>query len=209
MMLEYLLNHLAMYVNFDLIESKGLSLHSFLLLQACSQNKTEDLGLYMEDNWEWVEMKRLESLGLVEYIKGKKDQSLFSKARATVKGRDLLGDLETPLVTDGDLKMFDYLSSMYLEAGEEGRSIGNKKKTKKYIAIFRARTNLNLHEMYWLCWLFLEEFKYTKVLEYIFFNSNKNRYGTFEGSFDDSPLFQFLDENRPRLDSLWKSKGVK
>ncbi len=63
--------------------------------------------------------------------------------------------------------------------------------------------------MYWLCWMFLEEYEYTKVLEYIFFNSNKNRYGKFENNIEDSPLYQFYDENKARVEKLWKAKNVK
>jgi len=86
--------------------------------------------------------------------------------------------------------------------------IGNKKKTRKYCAIFRKYLDLSLHQMYWLCTMFLEEYEYTRKLENIFMDSNKHRYGKFINNIDDSPLYQFYESNIDRVKYFWKIKEV-
>ena len=76
-----------------------------------------------------------------------------------------------------------------------------------YCAFFRQKLELSLHQMYWLCYLFLQEYEFTKRLEYIFFDSNKNRYGKFENNLEDSSLYQFYDENRERIIKILEIKN--
>lgn len=195
------------YFNFTLAHSKGLTPNMIILLQLIKQNKTEDnlspfIAMMMEDEV----LDILEQDGIVEYIKGNKKQTQFEKMRLSSKGLSLLEDLETPELTEGDVQMAEYLMQMYLNHEDKERVIGNKKKVKMYCAIFRNRMQLTLHQMYWLSVLFLEEYQFTKKLENIFFDSNKHRYGKFENHFEDSPLFQFFDENRARVEKFWSQK---
>lgn len=195
------------YFNFQLAHEKGLNPKILILLQLIRQNKIEPLSPFiamMIDDDEVLDM--LEKDGIIEYVKGTKKQTHIEKIRLSSKGMSLMEDLETPELTDGDVQMADYLMQMYLNHEDKDRVIGNKKKVKMYCAIFRNRMQLTLHQMYWLSVLFLEEYQFTKKLENIFFDSNKNRYGKFETHFEDSPLFQFLDENRVRIDRFWSQK---
>jgi hypothetical protein len=97
-----------------------------------------------------------------------------------------------PDVEEGDERMANYLIDMYLGKAD-GRSIGNKKNVIKFTAQFRKMLSLSLYEMYWLCDLFISETKYTLVLEKIFFDSNKHRYGEFKNHLEDSKLYQFFE----------------
>ena len=191
-----------MYVNFDLLISKGLDKSSFLLLQACSQNKTEDLGGIIENNWEWLELKRLETLGLIEYIKGTKNQSIQSKARISTKGRDMLDELETPLVTENDLKVFDWLEKVYKGLGKE---VGNRKKTKMYIALFRVHSQIDKNKLAVLINSFLKDdnqLEYSIRLEYLFFKPAN----MFQVRFDieQSRLYQYYLKHQETFDIAFK-----
>lgn len=175
-------------------------------MSAAKQNKGDlanEIAYYIQDDEIYEEMLKN---GLLKLIVGKKGQSDFEKLRLDKKGKKLLEDLEEVGVTENDERMFNYLCEMYLNNEDEERHIGNKKKTLKYCTEFRQIMGLDLYQMYWLCWFFLQEHSFTKKLEYIFFNSNKHRYGTFKGNLEDSPLYQFLDEKKEDIEKLWENK---
>jgi hypothetical protein len=192
------------YINFEILFKRGLIPHDLLFLQAVKQQKTEDTSEYIAILLDDERYEVLEEMGLVHQIKGNNSMSHIERMRVTSKGNKFLSEISIAGITEGDIQMYEYLSEMYLKEYGTDRTIGNKKKTKIYCAIFRKHLNLTLREMYWLCWMFLEEYEYTKVLEYIFFNNNKNRYGKFENNIEDSPLYQFYDENKDRVKLLWK-----
>ena len=195
-----------MYVNVNILSNSSFSFEDVIYLQLIKQLRTEPEVLDSVQGIPKATLENFEEKEYITFIKGKKNDSKLSKIRITKKGSDFLDNLNTPEITDGDVKMFDYLCEMYLKSDDEERVIGNKKKTKKYISVFRSKIGLSLHEMYWLCWAFLKDYKYTKKLENIFFDSNKNRYGKFENNIEDSPLYQYLDENRKQIEKIWKLK---
>lgn len=196
-----------MYINFEYLKQKGLTVSDVTILQIIKQLKIEpeleeDLAIVLTDDF----MEKAFERDYITTIKGKKKDSELSKLRLTSKGNKILDNIETPKVTEGDLKMYEHLCNFYLSHEDEERVLGNQKKTKMYCAIFRNRLSLSLHEMYWLCWLFVQRYEYTKKLENIFFDSNKIRYGKFENHFEDSPLYQFYEENKQEVNYLWKQK---
>jgi len=182
--------------------SRKMSVDNFLLLQACRQNKTESLGLFIEETWGKVGLAELESMGLVEYIKGKKNQSMFSKVRTTKKGNEILDDIETPEITEDDLKFFDWLEESYKGSG---RVIGNRKKTKMYIALFRAHSNIDKNRLAVLINSFLNnesEMGYSKKLEYLFFKPSS----VFQTKFDieQSRLYQYYLKHQEQFDKVFE-----
>lgn len=189
------------YFNFEYAKAKGISPNQIICLQLIKQNRTEDVSEFIDvSHLEYLQNKKL-----ITYIKGTSKQTELQKVRLTKKGNRLLEDIQIPEVTEGDLKMAEYLMKMYL-AEDENRIIGNKKKVKMYCAIFRKQMQFSLHEMYWLCWLFIDEYKFSKKLENVFFNADKNRYGDFKSNIEDSPLYQFFDENKEKVIEFWKKR---
>lgn len=196
-----------MYINYEILTSKLLSLHDLTILQLIKQNKIEPLSEVIKfevANTNIIE--KFSNIGYIEFIKGKKGQSEFELIRTTKKANEILEDIGTPEITEGDLQMRDYLIKMYLNNEDTERSIGNKKKIAMYISIMRNELNLTLHQFFYLCEYFLAEYPFTKVLEYIFFNSNKNRYGKFQNNLEDSSLFQFYDTKKLEVENYWKLK---
>ena len=196
-----------MYINYEILTAKLLSLHDLAVLQLIKQNKIEPLSEVIKfeaGNSNIID--KFSNLGYIEFIKGKKGQSEFELIRTTKKANEILEDIGTPEITEGDLQMRDYLIKMYLNNEDTERSIGNKKKIAMYISIMRNELNLTLHQFFYLCEYFLAEYPFTKVLEYIFFNSNKNRYGKFQNNLEDSSLFQFYDTKKLEVENYWKLK---
>lgn len=194
-----------MYVNFPLIKELGLPLNSVLVLFAANQNRINDESTTLEEFKEVV--RDLFELGLLENIKIKnKSESIYSLIRISAKGKKVLGDITTSEVTLGDCEMRDFLCKMYLDNPDEERKIGNKKAIGIYCSILRNHLGLSLHEFYYLCDYFLLEFKFTKLLEYIFFNKNKHRYSKFQDVIEDSPLYQFWEEKEQEVRNYWQLK---
>lgn len=177
------------------------------LLLVLKQAQKKDLSLEIASLVTSDEdLETLEKEGYIKYIKGKSKDNIMQRMRLDKKGTTFLNKLQNPEIEKGDIQMFDYLCKMYLNNEDDERHIGNKKKTLEYCTEFRQLLDLSLYQMYWLCWFFLEEFTHTKKLEYIFFNSNKNRYSTFKNNMEDSPLFQFYEERIKEVKKLWERK---
>lgn len=177
-----------MYINISILESKNLTLEEFAWLQLFKQNKLFDCADYLSN----VPQKTLDKFIVLELI----NETKKGKTYTSTKGTEWLDDINTVEVTDGDIKMRDYLCEMYLSHDDKDRKIGNKKKVGEYCAILRNHLNFDLREFYYLCEYYLENQTFTKILEYIFFNPNKFRYAKFKNHIEDSPLFQFYEQNK-------------
>jgi hypothetical protein len=204
-----------MTINFTLIKELGLSKDAVLVLFAAQQNRINDESTTLEEFKELV--RHLYDLGLLENVKRKNQaQNLYSLIRISPKGKKILEDVTTPEVTLGDCKMKDFLCDMYIyftvpETGEKiirdpDRKIGNKKQVGLNCCLLRNYLGLSLHEFYWLCDLFIEDYKFTKVLEYIFFNPKDHKYGKFKDHINSSPLYQFWEEKEQEVRNYWKLK---
>ena len=194
-----------MYINFSLIRELGLPLNSVLVLFVANQNRIGDESTTLEEFKEVV--RDLFDLGLLENVKRKaKSESLYNLIRISAKGKKILEDITTPEVTQGDCEMRDFLCNIYLDNPDEERKIGNKKAIGIYCSILRNHLSLSLHEFYYLCDYFLMEHKFTKLLEYIFFNKNKHRYSKFQDVIEDSPLYQFWEQKEEDIRQYFKLK---
>ncbi len=198
-----------MYINFKYAKEKKIPPGVILILQMCKQMKFEDLSTNLERLCLGDEsvLLKWENEGLIEHVKGKKGNTKWQTVRLTKKGGELLEQIETPDITEDDVKMFDYLVTMYLKNDPENkRSIGNKKNTLMYTAQFRNLVGLTVHEMYWLCMLFVQEYQFTIILENIFFTRSKHVFGKFKDNLQDSKLFQFYESRKADVEAYWKLK---
>ena len=186
-----------MYINFSLYPS-FLQPQDLFFLCVVKQVNTE-INI-PEDT-----LQRFSDNNLITWIKGKPKEEQRLKIRLSEVGKKLLENLETPDQTEGDLAMYEYLKNTYLSNGDD-RSIGNEKLTKIYCAQFRQILGLNLHQMYWLCMLFVERVEFTRVLENIFFVKKDNPYGKFKDNVDSSKLYIFYNENKKEVEQFWAQK---
>lgn len=194
-----------MYINYKLALSKELCPTKISLLQCIKQNKTEDLEEILSYYLNTDVLNDFHQLGLIEYVKPKKkSDTQFKLIRLSQKGVDLLDVITTPDLTEGDEKMYEYLCQMYLT--EEGRKLGNRKAGMMYCAQFRQIVGLSLHQMFYLCELFVNNTTFTKILEYIFFVKKDFPYGKFKDNIDSSKLYQFYNDNKQEVEHYWAQK---
>jgi hypothetical protein len=195
-----------MYINFKLLNGRGISPNEFMFLLVVKANKIEDNSGVIEYHFKDV-LSKFKETNLITFVKPKnKSENKYNTVRLTSVGNDWIDDITTPDVTEGDVKMRNYLCEMYLNNEDTERVIGNKKLISIYISILRRHLGLDLHEFYYLCDYFLSVYTYTKKLENIFLDKNKNRYGSFKSNLEDSPLYQFWEQNENDVREYFKQK---
>lgn len=179
-----------MYINFGMLDARGLTAQNLILLQMCKQNKFEDLSGFIEKRFDELDFLLLEERELIEYIKPKKkDDTKYQLARISKKGNELLSDLETPEITEEDLTVWNWLSESYKKAGKQ---VGNSKKGKLWLAQFRVESGITRNHLVKLCSEFLYDEKcqeYSFRLDYVFFRPAN----VFTTRFDinESKLWQY------------------
>lgn len=188
-----------MYLNVKMIEARGLTLDLVLLLQLCKQNKFEDLSEQIKLR-AGLDMAWLNERGLVEHVKAKnKSETEFHTVRLSKKGQTYLDDIETPEITDEDLKIFDWLSRTYKNAGKE---VGNRKKTLIWLANFRVESGINRNKLVTLCNYFLKDEhqqQYSQKLQYVFWKPS-HMYAT-KFQLEESKLWQYYLANQDHFDN--------
>ena len=185
-----------MYVNFSLYNLQPQDLYYIF---AVKQIETE-INIPNET------LQRFKDLDLITTVKGKPNQEERLKIRLSSKGKKFLDDLSTPEVTEEQIKMRDYLISMYLNNEDTERVIGNKKLIAQYISVLQNYLDLDIYRLYYLFEFFLAEHFFTKKLENVFLDRNKNRYGEFKNNIEDSPIFQFYEQRKKEVEWYWKQK---
>lgn len=196
-----------MYINYEIMTAKLLSLHDLGVLQLIKQNRIADLSKEIEFEVQGSQiLERFSQMGYIESIKGSLKDSLYKRIRTSKLGNDVLESIEIPDVTEGDLKMAEYLFQMYLNHEDEDRVLGNKKAITKYISILRNYLGFSLHQFYYLCEYFLAEYPFTKKLENIFMDKNKIRYGDFKHNLSDSVLLQFYEQKQKEVEYYFTQK---
>lgn len=193
------------YINLNILNSKNLSLLDVQVLQLAKQARIEDVSAVLGENSEIVDT--LLRIGLLEAIKGKKEETYFQKIRTTKTGNEILDLASTPLITDGDIQMYKYLSEMYLQE-DSTRVLGNRKAGLRYCSEFRQIMGFSLHEMYFLCEMFVANQQYSKVLEYVFHSKKENPYSKFKDIIESSKLYQFWCDNEYEIRNYW-AKQIK
>lgn len=190
-----------MYVNFELLKSKGLSTHNLMTLIAIKQNKAENLSELCKDMI-GLDMDLYKERELVTFVKAKnKSQTEFDLVRLSNKGQKILDDLETPEVLEEDITIFEWLKASYLA---KGKTVKNQKQCKRLIALFRVHSGISKNSLVRLASDFLDDDqqqKWSIVLDYIFFKPES----AFNIRFDleASKLYKYYIENKAYYDQIF------
>jgi hypothetical protein len=192
-----------MYINFEIAKKRGLSPTDVVNLQLISQNKTESLEDVITDNIPLSVLNWYQELEYVTLVKAKnKSEAIQKRIRLSPKGNDLLEDLQVPQINDDDLRIFEWVKSIYIK---EGKEIGNEKRTKMYIAQFSKESGITQNSLAFLIKTFLsdeKEFTYSQKMQYLFFKGES----LFSTRFDisSSRLFQYYQKNKNLFDTKFK-----
>lgn len=185
------------------MSGKTLTLYELGVLQLIRQNKIEDLSNEIQFEASEDILSKFSTLGYIEYVKPKKkSDNVYKCVRTTSKGNAVLEDIETPEINEDDLKIFNWLEQIYLDAGKE---IGNKKKTKMFIANFRVQSGIDKNSLAYLCQEFTNDesqYEWSQRLEYLFFKGAS----VFSVKFDinQSRLYQYYDRNKVKFDKQFE-----
>lgn len=189
-----------MYINFEIVKKRELSLTDVVNLQLISQNKTEKLEGVIFDNIPLTTLDEYQKQELVTLVKAKyKGDSIQNRIRLSPKGHDLLEDIQVPEVNDDDLQLYSWLESIY---NKEGKELGNRKKTKLYVALFRSHSGIDRNKLAFLCKTFMNDasqFEWSRRLEYLFFKPSN----AFSVKFDieQSKLYQYYLKYKQDFDN--------
>lgn len=189
-----------MYVNFEIAKKRGLSPTDVVNLQLISQNKTDKLEEIITDNIPLSVLNWYQELEYVTLVKAKnKSDSIQNRIRLSSKGNDLLEDLQVPQINDDDLQLYNWLEKTYQK---EGKELGNRKKTKLYIALFRVNSGIDRNKLALLCKAFMNDssqFEWSKRLEFLFFKPGN----VFSVKFDleQSKLYQYYIKHKEEFDN--------
>lgn len=189
-----------MYINFQLAKTKGLTPTDVANLQLISQNKIESLWEIITETVSLQTLDRYQNLGYITLVKAKnKGDTIQNRVRLSPKGSELLEDLQVPEVNSEDLMLYDWLEATYKK---EDKEIGNRKKTKLYIALFRSHSGIDRNKLALLCKTFMNDssqFEWSKRLEFLFFKPGN----VFSVKFDleQSKLYQYYLKHKEHFDN--------
>lgn len=190
-----------MYINLKYLTEKGLHFTDIFLLQLTKQQRTEDCFEFLFGFEE--QLASLKKLGYIDSIKGNKKLSATAKLRITKTGEELLSNLETPEIIEDDLILFEWVKGIYLS---RDKKLGNQKKTKLYIALFRAHSGIERNELATLLSAFVadeQNMEFSHVLEYVFFRP-ANVYTT-KFSLNESRLYNYYLTYKEIFDERFKA----
>ena len=190
-----------MYLNMKYLEGNNLSFEDVFVLQLAKQQRSEDCTDYLEGSKKSV--KSLEKLGYLTRIKGKKADPEMSKIRISKEGATVLDNLEIVEVTEDDLTLFDRMKGIYLN---KEKVLGNQKKTKMFIALFRVHSGINKNNLAFLMNTFViddRNMKFNNCLEYALFKP-QNAYAT-KFDLEESRLYQYYLTHKDHFDKQFKS----
>lgn len=192
-----------MYINFNVVKFMGYSPSDVFNLQIIFQNRTESLEELILESVSNDTLMSYSDKGLVTFIKEKnKKDTLANRVRIAPNGSELLSTFQIPEVNEDDLKLYDWLESVYKS---ENKEIGNRKKTKVFIALFRVNSGIDRNKLAYLCKVFMNDtsqFEWSRVLEYLFFKP-ANMYST-KFDLEESKLYKYYLRYQDMFDNKFK-----
>lgn len=153
-----------MYINYKYLKRSKLTVNDCFILFAAKQLEVE----YIIENLTDGQYSHFKELSLVEHIKQKsKKEHPYNSLRLSSKGKQFIEDLTSAPNEEEDIKVFDWLSKYYLNAGKE---IGNRRKTLNHIKDFRIKSDISKNNLINLCIHFLKENEdRSNKLEFVFY----------------------------------------
>jgi hypothetical protein len=187
------------YLNLNLIHDKQYTLPEVYCMQILKQARSEDMEQYLAMYLDDLILEKFAEEKIIDAVKKKKKTSSdFSTYRLSKKGNELLELFETPEINSDDIKIYDWLSGIYQSTERE---IGNKKRTKIWIACFRAHSGIQRNSLAFLCQHFINDesqMAWSQKLEFLFFKPSNLFTTKFE--LEQSRLYQHYIKHQAFFD---------
>jgi hypothetical protein len=185
-----------MFLNLKMLNSKNLTLDDFLLLTLLYQSKSQDTQSSLKERMSEAKLEEYKKLDLIKTLKN-------GELRLSPKGLEVLSTLTSDAsIEEEDILVQDWLAKHFRKLGKE---VGNQKKTKLYIALFRLQSGISKNNLIKLCKDFVDDEKnmeYSHRLEYMFFKPPS----AFATRFDleESRLWKFYLRNKEYYDNKFE-----
>lgn len=140
-----------MFINFDILKEEGLKLYEVPLLSLIKQNTKGKKETELEEYTDIPSLERLESLGLIEYRKGK--QSCYHRVMLSKKGKKLCLDLIQESFGKEEEVIIDWVISSFKSKGGQ---VTNRKESLRRLKWFSNMTGLEKNDLALLIKNFLE-----------------------------------------------------
>lgn len=173
-----------------------MELEDFLFLTLLHQAKAQDVQSLIKEK---ISEQKLEEYKERKFLKVLKNGEM----RLSPEGLEVLTDITSSAdVLPEDIMVFDWLSKHFKKIGKE---VGNMKKTKLYIALFRMQSGISKNNLINLCKDFVNDsgnMEYSHRLEYVFFKPPS----AFTTRFDleESKLWRFYNKNKEHYDTRFE-----
>jgi DNA-binding MarR family transcriptional regulator len=148
-----------MYINFEYLEKKSVTIYEFLALQIISQ-KSYDLLVDMREI-----LNSLYKKELVNSTKSINKEKPYLSVRLTTKGKRVLKEVTIANITDEVTSLSYELISLY---ESKGFNVGNKREVVKLLSWFMVNTEFSSGEILSATEQYLQgqtEVKFTRSLE--------------------------------------------
>lgn len=171
-----------MYINFDLLESKGHTYGELLCLQYLKQLRSEKMAHKFDERI----IEIVDGYGYVDRLKD-------GNPRLSKKGAELLDLIQTPNANENHVAMAEYLIEKYKE--DSDKILCSKNKLVELIAWFCAETSMTARELYntLLEYWKTDDSKFNKKLDYLFFKPE----GAYsKRTLNSSRLYIWMENNK-------------
>jgi len=208
-----------MYINFQLFKNSGLENSDIYFLAAAKQIEKTVLEELTEQTF-----NRLNSLGLLTSVKGKKGDNPLHNVRLSKKGSELLNNLSFEGSVDNETEVLaNWLISIY--KSKSGGIIKNKTEVKRRIQWFKTITQISGNRLAVLLQCFINDtYNEQDGLSVKEFMDNNPR-GVLSNMLDNvcfsptsvfdkhktldkSPLYTYYEDNREYVEQIWESKRL-
>src|SRR5690606_18639303 len=204
-----------MYLNFKILHKflEQFSFHDLLYLCAVKQQDDESMKKYLSEEQYSVLLEQ-------GYIKTLKN----GEARLDKKGTELLKNIsKSDEITEDTEKLCEWLVKVY--KGREDGIVKNKQELKRRCQWFQDQTGIYKNKLALLLQCFIQD-SYTKetgltinefkaenprmvlsnMVDNVFWKPKDNFARHY--NLTDSPLYQYYEDNKEYIESVWKSKNL-
>lgn len=197
-----------MYINFNYLKEKDLTLKDLLALLIIFNNVNGDACEHILGEVPMHLYNKLKEKDLIKHVKSKnKSEPFFASVRLSTKGKETLKLVSVADLEEEDIKLIEYLKTLFKNLD---KPIGNEKMIQKLIPWFRVTTQYSRKMIYIATKTFINQEveksqgKFIPSLENLLWKA-PNVFST-KWDLGSSRLYKFIQENKEILNEYISTK---